>query len=86
LLYDSTLSDMETCYKLIPAKLAKELNLQSNGFELEPEITCKLLKKKIRIFETPITYVGRDFEEGKKITWRDGVKAFWIIIKLRFSV
>ncbi len=86
LLYDSTLSDMETCYKLIPTKLAKELDLQSNGFELEPEITCKLLKNKIRIFETPITYVGRGFEEGKKITWRDGIKAFWIIIKLRFSV
>lgn len=85
ILYDSTLSDMETCYKLIPTELLRELDLQSTGFELEPEITCKILKKKIKIFEVPITYVGRNFEDGKKITWKDGIIAFWKIIQLRFT-
>lgn len=85
ILFDSTLSDMETCYKLIPTQLLKELDLESMGFELEPEITCKILKRRIKIFEVPISYVGRNFEEGKKITWKDGIIAFWTIIKLRFS-
>jgi len=85
ILFDSTLSDMETCYKLIPTQLLKELDLESIGFELEPEITCKILKKRIKIFEVPIAYVGRNFEEGKKITWKDGIIAFWTIIKLKFS-
>jgi glycosyltransferase involved in cell wall biosynthesis len=84
LLYNTTLSDLETCYKLIPTKLWKELNIESNDFGIEPEITCKILKKGIRIFETPISYVGRDFSEGKKITWKDGFGALWIIVKLRF--
>lgn len=85
LLYNTTLSDMETCYKLIPTDLLKELDLKANGFDLEPEITCKLLKRKIKIFEVPISYVGRDFDEGKKITWKDGVTAFWTVIKLRYN-
>jgi glycosyltransferase involved in cell wall biosynthesis len=83
-LYDTTLSDMETCYKLIPTELIKDLDLRANKFDLEPEITCKILKKGVRIFEVPISYVGRGFEEGKKITWRDGIEAFWTIIKLKF--
>lgn len=85
ILYDSTLSDMETCYKLLPTALLKELELRAKGFELEPEITCKILKKGVKIFEVPISYVGRGFDEGKKITWRDGFVALWTIIKLRLN-
>lgn len=83
ILYDTTLSDMETCYKLIPTHLMRELDLQANAFDLEPEITCKILRKGIRIYEVPISYVGRDFTEGKKITWRDGFQAIGTIFKLR---
>ncbi len=85
LLYNTTLSDMETCYKLIPTDLMKELDLKTNGFDLEPEITCKILKRGIKIFEVPISYVGRGFDEGKKITWKDGVIAFWTVVKLRYN-
>lgn len=84
ILYDTTLSDMETCYKLVPLKILRELKLQSNAFELEPEITCKILRRGIKIFEVPITYIGRDFSEGKKITWRDGFSALKMIVQLRF--
>ncbi len=83
-LYNTTLSDMETCYKLVPTELLKSLDLTANSFELEPEITCKILRRGINIFETPISYVGRGFEDGKKITWRDGFAALKQIIKLRF--
>lgn len=83
-LYDTTLSDLETCYKLMPTQLMKDLDLKSNGFELEPEITCKILKRGIRIYEVPISYVGRDFSEGKKITWWDGLRALGEVIKYRF--
>jgi hypothetical protein len=85
ILYNTTLSDMETCYKLIPTKLMRELDLQANSFDLEPEITCKILKRGIHIFEVPITYIGRGFEEGKKITWWDGWAALQTIIKLRLQ-
>jgi glycosyltransferase involved in cell wall biosynthesis len=85
LLYDTTLSDMETCYKLIPSGLMRELALQANGFDFEPEVTCKILKRNIKIFEVPISYVGRGFDEGKKITWKDGVTAFWTVVKLRYN-
>lgn len=84
-LYNTTLSDMETCYKVIPTQLLRSLKLSSNSFEIEPEITCKILKKGIRIFEVPISYVGRDFSEGKKITWQDGITALGVILQLRFS-
>jgi len=83
ILYDTTLTDMETCYKLLPTKVFRELDIQSNKFDMEPEITCKLLKRGVRIFEVPITYVGRDFAEGKKISWRDGIDALRMIIGLR---
>lgn len=84
ILYNTTLSDMETCYKLIPTKLLKDLNISANGFDIEPEITCKLLRKSYKIFEMPISYVGRDFSDGKKITWKDGFDAVRVIIGLRF--
>lgn len=83
ILYDTTLSDMETCYKLLPTDLFRELDIQSNKFDMEPEITCKVLRRGIRIYEVPISYVGRDFTEGKKITWKDGVGAVWTILKWR---
>jgi glycosyltransferase involved in cell wall biosynthesis len=84
ILYDTTLSDLETCYKLLPVKIFQELNLQAKNFDLETEITCKLLKKRIRIFEVPISYVGRDYSQGKKITWKDGVSALISIFYFRF--
>lgn len=84
LLYNTTLSDMETCYKLLPTKVFKNLKISANAFDMEPEITCKLLRKGYKIFEVPITYVGRDFSEGKKITWRDGLDAFRVILGIRF--
>ena len=83
LLYNTTLSDMETCYKLMPTELMKSLELKANKFDLEPEITCKILKKGINIFEVPITYIGRSFEEGKKITWKDGLSALITIVRLK---
>jgi len=84
ILYNTTLSDMEVGYKLIPAKLIKSLNLKSNRFGFEPEVTCKMLKQGHRIYEVPISYAGREFHQGKKITWRDGVQAFWLLLKYRF--
>lgn len=84
LLYNSTISDMETCYKLIKRDIIQSLNLKCNRFDFEPEVTAKILKRKIRIYEVPISYCGREFQEGKKITWRDGVVALWILIKCRF--
>ncbi len=84
LLYNTTLSDMETCYKLIRRSLLDGIEIRSNRFGVEPELTAKLLKKKVRIYEVPVSYYGREFEEGKKITWRDGFTALWVLIKYRF--
>lgn len=84
-LFDTTISDLETCYKLLPTELMREMNLHSDGFDIEVEITCKLLKKGIRIYEVPISYFGRDFAAGKKITWRDGIKAVVEIVKYRVT-
>lgn len=83
-LYNTTLTDMETCYKVVPTKVLKEIGITSNAFDMEPEITCKLLRRGIRIYEVPISYIGRDFSEGKKITWRDGIDALKTIVRLRF--
>ena len=83
LLFNTTLSDMEVCYKLIPTKLIKSFNLKQNRFGFEPEVTAKILKTNTRIYEVPISYAGREFHEGKKITWKDGVIAFFLIIKYR---
>ena len=81
ILYNSTLSDMETCYKIFPTKLIQSLKLKCTGFEFEPEVTAKILKQGIRIYEVPISYAGREYSEGKKITWTDGLTAlgtlFW---------
>ena len=84
ILYGAKLTDMETCYKLIKFSLFKSLDLKSNQFEIEPEITAKILKKGIAIKEVPINYLGREFHQGKKITWRDGFSSLWALIKYRF--
>ena len=83
-LYNTTLSDMETCYKLFRADIIKSIDIKSDRFNFEPEITAKVLKKKVRIYEVPISYAGREFSEGKKITWADGFFAVWALIKYRF--
>jgi len=83
-LYNTTLSDMETCYKLLERDLIDEMRLHSERFDIEPEITAKILKRGIRIYEVPISYSGREFDEGKKITWRDGFSALWTLVKYRF--
>lgn len=85
MLYNTTLSDMETCYKLIPTALVKSLRLRAKRFEFEPEVTAKILKKGIRIWEVPISYAGREYHEGKKISWKDGIPALWTLIKYRFT-
>jgi glycosyltransferase involved in cell wall biosynthesis len=83
-LYDTMLSDMETCYKVMRADVITSIRLRSNGFEIEPELTAKIFKKKYRVCEVPISYFGRSYDEGKKITWRDGFQAIWVLIKYRF--
>lgn len=85
ILYGTTLSDMETCYKLFKREILQGIVIRSNRFNFEPEITAKILKKGIRIYETPISYTGREYAEGKKITWRDGFSALWTIFKYRFT-
>ncbi len=75
------LTDMETCYKVFRKEVIKTITIESNRFGVEPEITAKIAKGKWRIFEVPISYYGRTYEEGKKITWRDGIKAFFTIVK-----
>ena len=84
LLYSSTLSDMETCYKVFDARVLEGLTIVSDRFEFEPEITAKVLRRGYRIYEVPISYAGREHDEGKKITWRDGFGAMKALIKFRF--
>ena len=84
LLYNSILTDMETCYKLFKREIIKDIPLRSKRFEFEPEITAKLLKRKVRIFEVPITFNPREYEEGKKIGLSDAFEAVWALIKYRF--
>lgn len=83
ILFDTTLSDMEVGYKLLPMKLIKTLGLKENRFGFEPEVTAKILKQGKRIYEVPISYAGREVAEGKKITWKDGVQAFFLLWKYR---
>lgn len=83
ILFNTTLSDMETCYKMIKAEILKDIPLRSNAFNIEPEITAKLLKRKLRIYEMPISYYGRTYGEGKKISWRHGIGAMWSLFRYR---
>jgi glycosyltransferase involved in cell wall biosynthesis len=84
-LYGKKITDMETCYKLFTKKAISKIELKSNKFDIEPEITSKFLKNKEKILELPINYNCRSFEEGKKITWKDGIIAIYTILKYRFS-
>lgn len=85
LLYNTILSDMETCYKAMRTEVLRSFTLQSDGFGIEPELTAKIFKRRYRVYEVPITYDGRGYEEGKKITWRDGLVALWVLLKYRFT-
>jgi glycosyltransferase involved in cell wall biosynthesis len=85
ILYNTMLTDMETCYKMMRTDVLRSMTLDSNGFGIEPEITAKIFKRGYRVYEVPITYDGRGYEDGKKITWRDGVVALWVLIKYRFT-
>lgn len=85
ILFGAKLTDMETCYKAFKTEFIKDIKIKSNRFDFEPEITAKVLKKKARLKEAPITYQGRTFEEGKKITWKDGIHAVLALIKFRFT-
>ncbi|MFH0832274.1 MAG: glycosyltransferase family 2 protein [Candidatus Aenigmatarchaeota archaeon] len=84
LVYGKNITDMETCYKVFKKDVVKNITLKSNRFEIEPEITAKILKRGYRIYEVPISFNPRNFSEGKKINWKDGVKALYAIIKYRF--
>jgi glycosyltransferase involved in cell wall biosynthesis len=84
-LYSSTLSDMETCYKLFDRQVLEGITIESDKFNFEPEITAKVLRRGFRIYEVPISYAGREVDEGKKITWRDGFGALQALVKYRFT-
>lgn len=81
MLTDLNLTDMETCYKMVRADLMKQLPLRSRRFGIEPELTARLAQARARVYEVPISYAGRTYAEGKKIGWRDGIAAFWHIVR-----
>ncbi len=84
-LYNTILTDMETCFKVMRVEVLRSFVLRSNGFGIEPEITAKIFKRRYRVYEIPITYDGRGYDEGKKITWRDGLVALGVLLKYRFT-
>ena len=84
-LYNTMLTDMETCFKVMRVEVIRSMTLKSNRFGIEPELTAKIFKRGYRVYEIPITYDGRGYSEGKKITWRDGIVAIWTLIKYRFT-
>lgn len=83
-LYNAIISDMETCYKCFRAEIVQDMVIHAKGFDFEPEFTAKVLKSGTRIYEVPISYNGREWSEGKKISWTDGVTALWVLFKYRF--
>jgi len=83
--YNCWLSDLETCFKLMPADLYRQLDIQSAGFGMEAEVTGKLLRRGYRPYEVPISYKARSREQGKKLTWKDGVEALWILTRVRLA-
>src|SRR5215207_3025574 len=84
-LYNTTLSDMETGYKAFRADVLRSLDLRENDFAIEPEITGKICRRHLRLYELPIAYYGRTYAEGKKITWKDGLKAAWVLLRVRLT-
>jgi len=85
MLYGTRLRDYEPCYKLFKIEVLRSIDVKSNGFEYDIELMARLFKNKYKFAATPITYNPRSFEEGKKITWHDGLKALWTLLKMRFS-
>jgi glycosyltransferase involved in cell wall biosynthesis len=85
ILYNTMLTDMETCYKVMRVDVLRSMTLKSNGFGIEPEMTAKIFKRGYRVYEVPITYAGRGYDEGKKITWVSGLAALWVLLKYRFT-
>ena len=85
ILYNTMLTDMETCYKVMRVDVLRSFTLESNGFGIEPEMTAKIFKRGYRVYEIPITYAGRGYDEGKKITWTAGFGALWVLLKYRFT-
>ncbi len=85
ILYNTMLTDMETCYKVMRVDVLRSMTLKSNGFGIEPELTAKIFKRGYRVYEIPITYAGRGYEEGKKIMWVSGLVALWVLLKYRFT-
>jgi glycosyltransferase involved in cell wall biosynthesis len=84
-LFNTTISDMEVGYKAFRGELVRSISLRSEDFRFEPEITAKVLRRGVRLYELPISYYGRTYDEGKKITWRDGIRAVGALIRFRFS-
>ncbi len=84
-LYNTTLTDMETCFKVMRTDVLRSFTLRSDSFGIEPELTAKIFKRRYRVYEVPITYDGRGYDDGKKITWRDGVVALGVLLKYRFT-
>ncbi len=84
-LYNTMLTDMETCFKMCRAEIFTSMKLETNRFGFEPEFTAKIFKRGCKVYEVPISYNGRGYEEGKKITWRDGIAALWFLLKYRFK-
>jgi len=85
LLFDTTLTDMETCYKVFTIDIARHMRLREPRWGFDPEITARILKMGNRIYEVPISYAGREFNEGKKITWRDGFVVLWTLLRYRLA-
>jgi glycosyltransferase involved in cell wall biosynthesis len=84
LLYNTTLTDMSTCYKVLRTDVLRSMTLNANRFDIDPEITAKVFKRGWRVYEVPISYDGRDYAQGKKISWRDALPALWTLVKYRF--
>ena len=85
MLYNTMLTDMETCFKAMRIEVLRSMTLRSDRFGIEPELTAKIFKRGYRVYEVPITYDGRGYDEGKKITWKDGIVAVWTLLKYRFT-
>jgi glycosyltransferase involved in cell wall biosynthesis len=85
-LFNSTLTDMETCYKMFRKNVIEKIKIKSNDFSVEPELTAKILKNKaLRVYEMPIAYYGRTYAEGKKVSWKHGFGALWTLLRFRFT-
>ena len=83
ILFDTTLTDMETCYKVFTIDIARSLKLKESRWGFDPEVTARILRAGNRIYEVPVSYAGREYWEGKKITWRDGLRVLWVLIRCR---